>query len=85
MNEWLRPAMASAGTRAWALGRATSAPASEADTGHRVQLDAVRRLPGHVVDLVEEAETAECDPLVHVLPACGGVVAGHESLAGSPI
>ncbi len=47
--------------------------ASEADADHGVQLDAVRRLPGHVVDLIEEAEPAERDPLVHVLPARGGI------------
>jgi hypothetical protein len=40
----------------------------EPDVGHGMQLDAIRRLPGHVVDFIEEAEPANEDPLVHVLP-----------------
>lgn len=77
-------------TRVWCSASTIPSPRSgswqlrsEADAGHGVQLDAVRRLAGHVVDLIEEAEPAQRDPLVHALPARGGVVAGHERPASS--
>ena len=41
-----------------ALRVTDAADLSEAHAGHGVQLDAVRRLPGHVVNLVEKAEAA---------------------------
>jgi hypothetical protein len=33
-----------------------------------MQLDAVRRLPGHVVDLIEKADPDNADPPVQVVP-----------------
>src|SRR3982074_1658091 len=43
-------------------------PSEEPDVNHRVQLDVVRRRTGHVVLLIEEAEPADIDAPVDVVP-----------------
>jgi hypothetical protein len=76
--EALKPSLVSNSAR-----RASAFVTSE--RRHKVPFNAVRYLPGHIVDLIEEAQTAERDPLVHVLRTRRGVVARHQGPAAASI